>query len=173
MWLCCAQNGGVVSMSDGAVTFKGGTITNTTATVSTGHDGCWHVCPRCGMLANGMWRSVRRTLHGVAAVDGSFELCGVPHIACPIWYATGSVWHDARRCALSVASHVLCHVADGTLPGASFFCGWNAAWRIVLLAEPGSGLSTGIAVGTRSGVRGSGLTGWWFDVVGLGFVGSL
>ena len=30
-----AQEGGVVRMSDGAVTFKGGTITNTTATVRT------------------------------------------------------------------------------------------------------------------------------------------
>ncbi len=27
----CAQNGGVVRMDDGAVTFKGGTISNTTA----------------------------------------------------------------------------------------------------------------------------------------------
>ncbi len=76
MWLGCAQGVGVVWMGDGVVTFKGGTITNTAA-VSTGHDGCWHVCPRCSMLANGMWRSVRRTLHGGAAVDGSFELCGV------------------------------------------------------------------------------------------------
>ncbi len=34
--LGCAQgNGGVVSMSDGEVTFKGGTITNTKATVRT------------------------------------------------------------------------------------------------------------------------------------------
>ncbi len=39
MWLGCAQagGGGVVSMSDGAVTFKGGTITNTKATVRTSH----------------------------------------------------------------------------------------------------------------------------------------
>jgi hypothetical protein len=29
--LCCAQLGGVVSMYDGAVTFKGGTITNAKA----------------------------------------------------------------------------------------------------------------------------------------------
>ncbi len=34
--LGCAQSGGgVVSMSDGVVTFKGGTITNTKATVRT------------------------------------------------------------------------------------------------------------------------------------------
>ncbi len=33
--LGCAQHGGVVSMSDGMVTFKGGTITNTKATVRT------------------------------------------------------------------------------------------------------------------------------------------
>ena len=33
--LGCAQYGGVVSMSDGEVTFKGGTITNTKATVRT------------------------------------------------------------------------------------------------------------------------------------------
>ena len=33
----CAQYGGVVSMDDGAVTFKGGTITNATAWVRTGH----------------------------------------------------------------------------------------------------------------------------------------
>jgi hypothetical protein len=31
MRLGCAQSGGVVSMSDGVVTFKGGTITNTKA----------------------------------------------------------------------------------------------------------------------------------------------
>jgi hypothetical protein len=43
VWLGCAQDGGVVSMGDGVVTFKGGTITNTAATVSTGHDACWHV----------------------------------------------------------------------------------------------------------------------------------
>jgi hypothetical protein len=35
MRLGCAQYGGVVSMSDGAVTFKGGTITNTKAAVRT------------------------------------------------------------------------------------------------------------------------------------------
>ena len=33
----CAQEGGVVLMDDGAVTFKGGTITNATAQVRTGH----------------------------------------------------------------------------------------------------------------------------------------
>ncbi len=31
VWLGCAQGGGVVSMHDGAVTFKGGAITNTKA----------------------------------------------------------------------------------------------------------------------------------------------
>jgi hypothetical protein len=31
VWLGCAQGGGVVSMLDGAVTFKGGTITHTEA----------------------------------------------------------------------------------------------------------------------------------------------
>ena len=48
---CAQYGGGVVSMSDGAVTFKGGTITNTWAAVRTGHDplfACWywmpHVC---------------------------------------------------------------------------------------------------------------------------------
>ncbi len=35
VWLGCAQDGGVVWMYDGAVTFKGGTITNTKATVRT------------------------------------------------------------------------------------------------------------------------------------------
>ena len=35
VWLGCAQYGGVVSMGDGEVTFKGGTITNTKATVRT------------------------------------------------------------------------------------------------------------------------------------------
>ena len=33
--LGCAQYGGVVSMGDGEVTFKGGTITNTKTTVRT------------------------------------------------------------------------------------------------------------------------------------------
>ena len=35
MRLGCAQYGGVVWMGDGAVTFKGGSITNTKATVRT------------------------------------------------------------------------------------------------------------------------------------------
>ena len=38
VWLGCAQASGVVSMSDGTVTFKGGTITNAKATVRTRHD---------------------------------------------------------------------------------------------------------------------------------------
>jgi hypothetical protein len=33
--LGCAQDGGVVAMSDGTVTFKGGTIANATAWVRT------------------------------------------------------------------------------------------------------------------------------------------
>jgi hypothetical protein len=35
--LGCVQGSGVVSMSDGEVTFKGGTITNTKAAVRTSH----------------------------------------------------------------------------------------------------------------------------------------
>ncbi len=35
MRLGCAQFGGVVNMSDGTVTFKGGSITNTKAMVRT------------------------------------------------------------------------------------------------------------------------------------------
>jgi hypothetical protein len=144
IWLGCAQNGGVVWMGDGVVTFKGGTITNTTTAVSTGHDGGWHVCPRCSMLANGMWRSVRRTLHGGAAVDDSFELVGV----CCVLHGpfgmrpalSGTMHVVAHSLSLSVASHVLCHVADGTLPGASF---WRMerclVHRFVAVAWPSPG----------------------------------
>jgi hypothetical protein len=47
--LGCAQYGGVVRMIDGAVTFKGGTITNTKA-VRTGHDARSHAGTACRML---------------------------------------------------------------------------------------------------------------------------
>ena len=44
-----AQGGGVVQMSDGEVTFKGGTITSTKATVRSGHDPRSHACTGCRM----------------------------------------------------------------------------------------------------------------------------
>ncbi len=42
--------GGVVSMSDGEVTFKGGSITNTKATVRIAHDARLHTGTGCRML---------------------------------------------------------------------------------------------------------------------------
>ena len=60
MRLGCAQNsGGVVSMSDGAVTFKGGTITNTKATVRTWNDARSRTGTGCRML-----RRLRRAVCG-------------------------------------------------------------------------------------------------------------
>jgi hypothetical protein len=59
--LGCAQyGGGVVSMYDGAVTFKGGTITNTKATVRTWHVARSHAGTGCRML-----RRLRRAVCGV------------------------------------------------------------------------------------------------------------
>jgi hypothetical protein len=123
MWLGRAQSGGgVVSMSDGAVMFKGGTITNTTATVSTGHDGCWRVCPRCSMLrmecgavcvARCMWW--RQSM-----VHSSYAVCAarrMPHLVCD------------RLCeARCMSLRTLCCIAR-VVP----CCGWNAAWCIVFL----------------------------------------
>ncbi len=103
MWLGCAQGGGVVSMGYGEVTFKGGTITNTKATVRTRRDA--HV--ECCAVACGYWmphvarttlRCVRRALHGDAGLDGPFELYGVcrgSHAA--LWIGTGSLRHIACR----------------------------------------------------------------------------
>jgi hypothetical protein len=54
MLLGCVQDGGVVSMYDGAVTFNGGTITNTKA-VRTGHDARWRSCTGCRMLRAVRW----------------------------------------------------------------------------------------------------------------------
>ena len=70
MRLGCAQVGGVVSMNDGAVTFKGGTITNTWATVRTGHDLRSHACTGCRTFASSTWRGVWRTQHADAGLDG-------------------------------------------------------------------------------------------------------
>jgi hypothetical protein len=58
--LGCAQGGGgVVSMYDGEVTFKGGTITNTKAAVRTGLDARSHTGTGCRML-----RGLRRAVCG-------------------------------------------------------------------------------------------------------------
>ncbi len=59
MRLGCAQGGGVVSMRDGEVTFKGGTITNTKVTVRTGRDARSHMGTGCRML-----RGLRRAVCG-------------------------------------------------------------------------------------------------------------
>ena len=59
MRLGCAQGGGVVSMGDGEVTFKGGTITNTKAAVRTGLDARSHTGTGCRML-----RRLRRAVCG-------------------------------------------------------------------------------------------------------------
>jgi hypothetical protein len=56
-WLYFAQYGGVVTMYDGAVTFKGGTITNTKATVRIGRDAPSHTGTGCRMLL-GLRRAV-------------------------------------------------------------------------------------------------------------------
>ena len=86
MWLGCAQNGGgVVSMYDGEVTFKGGTITNTKATVRTGHVARSHAGTRCRML-----RGLRRAVCGarcmgmrdsMARSSGAVSAAGrMPHL---------------------------------------------------------------------------------------------
>ncbi len=97
----CAQHGGVVSMSDGTVTFKGGSITNTKAVGA--HWACCAVAYAYWMpvVAKTTPRGVRRALRGDAGLDGPFELCGVcraSHAA--FGYGTGSVRHVACRCTL-------------------------------------------------------------------------
>ncbi len=122
--LCCAQLGGVVWMRDGAVTFKGGTITNTKAVGAH--------CASCA-VAYGYWmphvakttpRGVRRALRRNAGLDGPFELC----VVCRGSHA--GVWdrlQAARRLSVHTLLHRMfwCSVADDTLLGASM-CG--PAW---------------------------------------------
>ena len=115
MWLGCAQYGGVVSMRDGAVAFKGGTITNTKATaVRTGHDARWHSCTGCRNVASSALGGVRRTLDGDAALDVSFPAMRcTPRAACPI--STCDRSHVARCLSLPT----LCCIASLVL-----LCGW-------------------------------------------------
>ncbi len=85
MRLGCAQYGGVVSMGYGEVTFKGGTITNTKATVRTEHDERLHTRTRCRMVQRlrravcgarcmGMRDSMARSSCAVSAA------CRMPHL---------------------------------------------------------------------------------------------
>ena len=101
----------------------------------------------CGAVCVARCMGVRQSMvHSSYAV---YAACCMAHLVCD--RLCGTMHVVAHSLSLSVASHVLCHVADGTLPGASF-CGRR-------LAEPGSELGTGFAVGTHSGVPGSGLPG--------------
>ncbi len=61
-----AQGGGVVSMSDGEVTFKGGSITNTKAAVRIAHDARSHMGTGCRML-----RRLRRAVCGARCMGMS------------------------------------------------------------------------------------------------------
>ncbi len=121
MRLGCAQNGGVVSMGYGEVTFKGGTITNTKAAVRIGLDARSHTGTGCRMLRGLCPRGVPRALHADAGLDGPFERCGGccgSHAA--FGYGFG-LW-AARRLSVHTLRHrmVWCSVADGTLHGASW-----------------------------------------------------
>ncbi len=120
----CAQLGGVVWMCDGAVTFEGGSITNTKA-VGAHWASCAVACGyRMPHVAKTTPHCVRRALHGDAGLDGPFELC----VVCRVSHA--GVWDRlwaARRLSVHTLRHrmVWCSVADGALLGASF-CG--PAW---------------------------------------------
>ncbi len=126
MLLGCAQGGGVVWMRDGEVTFKGGTITNTKATVRTKPDARSHTGTGRRML-----RGLRRAMCGARCVGmrdsmGPFELCGVCRGSLAAFgYGTGSF--SARIMSVHTPLHRMlwCSVADGTLLGASL-CG--PAW---------------------------------------------
>jgi hypothetical protein len=79
--LGCAQGGGVVSMGDGLVEFKGGSITNTKATVRIAHDARSHTGTGCHML-----RGLRRAMCGARCVGmrdsmGPFEVYWMSHVA--------------------------------------------------------------------------------------------
>jgi hypothetical protein len=141
--LGCAQYGGVVSMSDGAVTFKGGTITNTTA-VRTGHNPRSHAGTGCRMLQRlrravccmGMRDSMVRSSFAVSAA------CRMPHLG----MGRGFMRLVACRCTL-------CCIAWYGAPLRTVRC---LAHRVE--ARPGSGCSSGVAAGTQTGVRGSGFS---------------
>ena len=147
MRLGCAQDGGVVSMGDGEVTFKGGTITNTKA-VRTGNDARSHAGTGCRML-----RRLRRTVCGARCMGmrdsmarSSYVVSAagrMPHLGSK---GPGSVRHVACRCTL-------CCIA---LECARLRTARCLAHRSV--ARHGSGCSSGVAAGTQTGVRGSGLT---------------
>ncbi len=71
----------MVRMYDGEVTFKGGTITNTKATVRIAHDARSHTGTGCRML-----RGLRRAMCGARCVGmwdsmGPFEVYWMPHVA--------------------------------------------------------------------------------------------
>jgi hypothetical protein len=147
MRLGCAQyGGGVVSMGDGEVTFKGGTITNTKAAVRTGNDarsiagtGC-RLLQRlrlavCGARCMGMRGSFARSSYVVSAAGR------MPHL--------GSKGPGSGR-------HVACR---GTLCCIAWYGALLPTVRCLahrFVARPGSGCSSGVAVGTQTGVRGSG-----------------
>jgi len=118
--LGCAQGGGVVSMYDGAVTFKGGSITNTKATVRTGRDARLHTGTGCRML-----RGLRRAMCGARCVGmrdsmGPFEVCGVCRGSLAA-FGHGTGPFSARILSVHTPLHrmLCCSVADGTLLGAS------------------------------------------------------
>ena len=151
MRLGCAQDGGVVLMYDGEVTFKGGTITNTKATVRTGHDARSHAGTGCRM-----WRGPRRAVCGARCMGMRDSM--------------------VRPSCAAAAAGRMPHLGEGPGSGRRVACRCTLrciAWYGALLrtvrflahrfeARPGSGCSSGVAAGTQTGVRGSGFTtiGW-------------
>ncbi len=109
MRLGCAQYGGVVSMYDGAVTFKGGTITNTKATVRTGHDARSHAGTGCRML-----RGLRRAVCGARCMGMRDSMarsrCAVSAAGRgPPLGQRPALWrHVAGRCTLCCMTRACC-----------------------------------------------------------------
>ena len=126
MRLGCAQyGGGVVSMRDGAVTFKGGTITNITA-VRTGRDARSHAGTGCRTL-----RGLRRAVCGARCMGMRDPMVRSSRAVSAVGRTPRLGTGPALGGTLCVGAHsrlrrmLWCSVADGTLLGASL-CG--PAW---------------------------------------------
>ena len=133
MRLGCAQEGGVVSMDDGAVTFKGGTIANTKA-VRTGRDARSHAGTGCRML-----RRLRRAVCGARCMGMRDPMVRSSR-------AVSAAGRTPPVGAHSAASH-----------GMVLGCGRYAAWRVVLLPFLGPDAVVKSQHEPHSCVRGSGL----------------
>jgi hypothetical protein len=153
--LGCAQygGGGVVSMSDGAVTFKGGSITNTKAPVRTRRDARSHAGTGCRML-----RRLRRAVCGARCVGMRDSMvrsscavsaaCRMPHLG----MGRGFMRLVACRCTLCWGRR-----ADAFAERAARCTRVQGYGGGVIAMDNGAALFDGVAIsGTGASVRAGG-----------------